>query len=234
MTSRRDTIFMITLVVCAVATTATVLYQQFSRPASLTAQLERDPVLVDSWEDLLEAGLRSGPPEAAVRLIEFADFECPYCADFHKRLKALRATHPAQVSVTFIHFPLDGHRFALSAARASECAAEQGHFEAMQDQLFAGQQSFGLQPWKDYAKSAGVPDLAAFDACVGRTEHVARIESGKLAGARLDIKGTPTLIVNGWRLPSPPTAEVLDAMVKAVVDGKSPISVIGGRSEVMP
>jgi protein-disulfide isomerase len=94
----------------------------------------------------------------------------------------------------------------------------------MYDRLFDEQESFGLKPWSDYAKEAGVPDLVRFDTCIKETGSVARIEEGKRLGQKLDIKATPTLIVNGWMLGRPPTADELDAMVKAVLSGKSPVA----------
>jgi protein-disulfide isomerase len=126
-----------------------------------------------------------------------------------------------------MHFPLRGHRFAIPAARVSECAGEQGRFEAMHDQLFEGQDSFGLKPWSEYATAAGVPDLAQFDACIKNSGPVRRIEEGKQLGTQIDVQGTPTLVINGWKLGHPPTAEELDAMIKAVLAGKEPVSGAG-------
>ena len=123
-----------------------------------------------------------------------------------------------------MHFPLSGHRFALPAARVAECAGEQGRFEAMYDQLYDGQESFGLKPWAEYATAAGVPDLTAFDECIKRTGPVSRIEADKQLGAKLNIQATPTLIVNGWMLVHPPSAAELDAMVKEILAGKSPVA----------
>lgn len=74
---------------------------------------------------------------------------------------------------------------------------------------------------------ASVPDLAAFDRCIKKIDRIPRVEAGKELGARFDVKGTPTIVINGWKLGQPPTAEELDAMLRAVRAGKSPIS---GRS----
>src|SRR5260370_32414860 len=103
-----------------------------------------------------------GSTQAPVQLLEFADFECPFCATFHKDVKSLRTRYPTQVALTYVHFPLPMHRFAEAAARVAECASDQGRFEAMYDQLFDEQDSFGLKPLSEYATKAGVSDRAAF------------------------------------------------------------------------
>jgi protein-disulfide isomerase len=220
-----DGVLTATLVVCAVITTGVLLHREFATPLPAPGQSPvQRPVLVRDWKAHLTKGVLLGSSGAPVQLIEFADFECPFCGDFHKKLKALRDRYPNKVSLVYMHFPLPGHRFALPAARVAECASEQGRFEAMYDQLFDGQESFGLKPWAEYATAADVPDLTAFDVCIKRTGPVSRIEEDTQLGKKLDIRATPTLIVNGWMLGQPPTAEELDAMVKAILAGKSPVA----------
>jgi protein-disulfide isomerase len=182
------------------------------------------PKFVKNWRAELGKGVPLGSPSAQVQLIEFADFECPFCGNFHKTLKALQLRYPSQVSLTYMHFPLPGHRFAVPAARVAECAADQGRFEPMYDHLFDEQDSFGLKPWRDYAMAAGVPDLTAFDACIKRTDPISRVEEGKALGSTLDVQGTPTIIINGWKLGSPPTEDELDGMVKKILAGRTPVS----------
>lgn len=224
MTIKLDSVITVTLMICAITTTGVVLRREFLSPSTPVARDEHRPVLVPSWREAMSKGIRLGPAQAPVQLIEFADFECPFCGDFHKKLKLLRDRYPTQVSLTYIHFPLPMHRFAMPAAQVAECAGEQGHFERMYDELFEGQESFGLKPWKDYATAAGVPDLAAFDACIKKTDPIPRIVEGKALGARLDVQGTPTIIVNGWKLGRPPSEEELDGMVKKILAGRGPVS----------
>ena len=220
-----DTILTTTLVMCAVITTGAVIKREFF-PSAQNAQMtaEHKPALIPHWQQYLDKGIHMGPQQAKVQLIEFADFECPFCQSFHKTLKTIRDRYPDQVSLEYVHFPLPMHRFAVPAARVAECAGDQGRFEAMYDQLLDGQDSFGLKPWSDYATSAGVPDLKAFDECIRRSDPVPRIEQGKELGKKLDVQGTPTLIVNGWKLGHPPSEEELDGMVKKILAGKSPVS----------
>jgi len=218
-----DAIITAILVVCALVTTTILIHRELWPSASPRLPIEDKPVLIARWRDSLDKGIRLGPVDAPVQLVEFADFECPFCASFHTTLKTVREQYRAQVSVVYVHFPLPMHRFALPAARASECAADQDRFEAIYDQLFEGQNSFGLKSWSEYAKAAGVVDLSAFDDCVKKTGTIARVAEGVRVGKELDVQGTPTVIVNGWKLGHPPSVKELDGMIKAVLAGKSPV-----------
>lgn len=93
----------------------------------------------------------------------------------------------------------------------------------MYDQLFEGQDQFGLKSWDDFATAAGVPDMVAFDACIKKADPIRRVEEGKALGAKLDIKGTPTIIINGWKLGHPPSEAELDQMVQRILAGKQPV-----------
>jgi protein-disulfide isomerase len=216
----------VVLVVCAVATTVVVVRREFfvSHARNLSPTSEQATVALEGWQSALDKGVRMGPAGAPIQLIEFGDFECPFCASFHHTLKELRARYPMQTAVTYVHFPLPSHRFAMLAARVAECAGDQGKFEAIYDQLYDGQAEFGLKAWDDFATEAGVPDIVAFDKCVKNRDPIARIEQGMELGKKFDIRATPTVIVNGWKLGHPPTLDELNAMVQAVLAGKSPIS----------
>jgi protein-disulfide isomerase len=217
-----DSIVGVTLVACALIVTGIVVRREVLGSAAL-ARAEQKPVMIAHWREGLEKGVRIGPREAPVQLIEFADFECPYCASFHKVLNDLRIRYPTQVALTFVHFPLPMHRFAEPAARVAECAGDQGRFEAMHGLLFEQQDKFGLKSWSEFATEAGVADNAAFEACIKSTDPIPRVVEGKALGKELDVKGTPTVVINGWKLGRPPMLDELDQMVKAILAGKSPV-----------
>lgn len=219
-----NSILTCTLVICAVTTTALVVHRQFfAQPINIAEPPLRRPVFVREWRSYFEKAVRFGPHNAPIQLIEFADFECPFCASFHATLKRLREQYPIQVSLAFVHYPLSGHRFAEPAARIVECAGEQGRFEEMHDRLFEQQDQFGMKLWREFAIGAGVPDLAAFESCILKTDPIPRVVEGKRLGQQLNIQGTPTLIINGWKLSVPPSAEELDRMVRAILAGRSPV-----------
>ena len=219
-----DRIANATLVICAVLTTGVVVYKQLLAPAERPpAAASPEPVFVENWQAHLEKAVRLGPPDAAVKLIEFADFECPYCARFHEMLRELRTKYPEAVAVYFVHYPLEMHRFAEPAARAAECAGQQGRFEAMHDVLFTQQRSIGLKNWSEFAAEAGVADLSMFESCRKSTDPLPRVMDGRQLADELQVKGTPTLLVNGWKLGSPPGRGELERMVKAILSGQSPL-----------
>jgi protein-disulfide isomerase len=142
------------------------------------------------------AGTRIGPADAAVTIIEFSDFQCPYCRVMAGRLRELRRKHPGEVALVYRHFPLSYHPYARSAARASVCADEQGRFEAFHDAVFARQDSLSEAAWPRLAKLAGVADAKRFDECLAGAASLARVERDVAAGRQLGISGTPSLLVN--------------------------------------
>ncbi len=92
----------------------------------------------------------------------------------------------------------------------------------MRSLLFEKQQAFGSVPWTDFAKQVGIPDIKQFDACVNDTRPVERVEKGKKLGEEMGVRGTPTIIVNGWKLPVLPSSEDFDKIVKNVMQGRPP------------
>lgn len=210
------------LVLCAVLTTGLVIRRELLSPPTSIVATDK-PVFLKKWRAGLKKGFQMGESSARVQLLEFADFECPFCATFHMTLKRLRAHYPKDIAVTFIHFPLPGHRFAEPAARAAECAANQGRFEEMHDALFQGQGSFGVKPWSQFASKAGVLNLAAFQSCVQNEIPLKQIDQGLVLGKELEVRGTPTIVINGWKFAPPPTERDLERIVKAVLAGEGPV-----------
>src|SRR6266853_962334 len=207
MKHKLDALIAATLVICALVTTGLVVRREFFAPAGTPAPVDQKPLFIRDWRIHLGNGVHIGPARAPVQLLEFADFECPFCARFHRELKGLRTRYSSQVALTYVHFPLPMHRFAEPAARAAECADDQGRFESMHDLLFEQQDRFGLKPWSEFAIEAGVADRASFEACIERTEAIPRVTEGKALGNQLDVQGTPTVIINGWKLARPPNLE---------------------------
>lgn len=93
----------------------------------------------------------------------------------------------------------------------------------MHDRLYEEQKELGLKPWSEFASGAAIPDLALFDSCIRSNDPIQRVIEGRHLGEQLDVQGTPTLIVNGWKLARPPSMEGLDRMLKAVLNGKRPV-----------
>jgi thiol-disulfide isomerase/thioredoxin len=120
-----------------------------------------------NWERLPELGIRTGIEDARVRIVIFSDFECPSCAMFHPVLTQLLQKYPETVSTHYIHYPLSYHKFALPAARASNCAAEEGRFDQWADILFRKQDSLGIKSWGAFAFESGITDTLRIAQCAG-------------------------------------------------------------------
>jgi protein-disulfide isomerase len=211
------------LVLCALSAACLVVRREFIQSSmAMAAATEPQAIYIDGWEDALATGLRSGSANAPVQVVEFADFECPWCARFEATVRAIRGKYPDQVAFTFAYYPLPQHSFAATAAHAAECAHTQGRFEAMRSRLFEKQQAFGSLPWIEFATEAGIPDLRQFETCMTDTQTFERVEHGKKLAEKLGVRATPTIIVNGWKFSMPPTLDQFDEIVKNVVDGRPP------------
>jgi protein-disulfide isomerase len=222
---RFERVINVVLAIAAVAIAATFVYREFAHPsaAELTgADPSAPPRYVANWKEALNAGIQIGDTAAPVKVVEFGDFECPYCRHFDSTMHAVEARYPKAVSLVFVHFPLPSHRFARPAARVAECAARQGRFAAVHDLLYEKQDSFGLKTWSSYAKDAGVPDSSGFAACAVDTTTIPRVEAGINLGRKLGVHATPTVIVNGWEFAVPPTDTSLSSTVDALLAGKRP------------
>jgi protein-disulfide isomerase len=202
------------MVVCAVGATGFTAWRSIS-PAA-TAQQSGAIVLPrpqPDWQEYASAGRVIGPPDAPIAIVEFADFQCSFCRVFKTFVDSLNRRYPGQVKLVYRHLPSPSHPFAVAAARASECAAQQGRFEAMYDALYGGQALIGIQPWWWFAATAQVPDSAAFDRCVRATDDIAALVADTAAAKRLAIDGTPTILIDGMRLDGVPPLDSLEAYV---------------------
>jgi protein-disulfide isomerase len=136
-----------------------------------------------------------GDSEASFRIVEFSDFQCPFCRALHGTLQQLRARYPAELAVVYRQFPLSIHPFARDAAIASECAAAQGGFSEYADLIFAKHDSLGSLPWEVIAARAGITDTALFRECRRGKTATARVDADVAAGTQLAIPGTPALVI---------------------------------------
>ncbi|MEU4327380.1 Na+/H+ antiporter NhaA [Nonomuraea dietziae] len=166
--------------------------------------LEPDEPLPDTLAVPVHAGDHSrGPEDAAVTLVEYGDFECPYCGRLYEILERLRERRP-DVRMVFRHFPLrEMHPRSLPAALAAEAAGEAGRFWEMHDVLYRNQDRLGDAELERYAADLGVRPWT------GRDEHLRRIEEDESSGLDSGVRGTPTLFVNGARYTGPLTLEAL-------------------------
>src|SRR5262249_39714286 len=139
-----------------------------------------------------------GRKQAPVTVVEFSDFQCPFCRRAADLIAEVRARYGAEVRVVFRNFPLPYHNSAHLAAEASLAAHEQGKFWEMHDQLFAHQTTLDRAAIDGFARELGL-DLARFDAALDHGKFAAAVNADLLAGGPF-VEGTPTLFVNGRKL----------------------------------
>lgn len=137
-----------------------------------------------------------GPEKAAVTLVEFSDFQCPFCARVGPTLQQVREAYPDQVRIVFKHLPLDFHSKAWPAAAAAEAAGRQGKFWEMHDKIFANQNAMAPEKYAEWARELGL-DLARFEKDRVSADVKARIDADKKEAAQLGATGTPSFFVNG-------------------------------------
>lgn len=137
-----------------------------------------------------------GPHDAAVQMVEFSDFQCPFCRRVQPTLVALREKYGEKLHLVYRHLPLaEIHSGARAAAEASECAADQGKFWPYHDLLFENSQQVASKDLQGYARRAGVPDLGAFTACLAQRRHASRVETDLAAARDLGMGGTPSFFI---------------------------------------
>lgn len=213
-----------TVVMCvsALALAGTALSIARTRSADAAPPGPDAPRAVAGWRALADPARAMGPRGAPVQIVEFSDFQCPYCATAANRLRALQERYPGRIAVTYRHFPLrDIHPHAAAAALASECAGEQGRFREYHDLLFARQDSIGRTPWEALAAEAGVPDGAGFRRCVDEQRYRARVDEDVRAANRLDVRATPTFVVEGTLYTGLPADAVLDSLLAPALAASS-------------
>jgi protein-disulfide isomerase len=146
-----------------------------------------------------------GSPMAPVTIVEFSDFECPYCGEAHPLLKHILREHEGQVRLVFMHYPLDAHPHAAPAARAAIAAGNQGRFWEMHDLLFDNQSALENEDLIGYASELGL-DMVRFEEDFRAASTQAKVEASRELGQELGVQGTPTIFVNGRRFSEPPRA----------------------------
>jgi protein-disulfide isomerase len=140
-----------------------------------------------------------GPADAAVTLVEYGDYECPYCGAAYPIIKQVQARMGEQLRFVFRNFPITtSHPHAEQAAEAAEAAATQGEFWEMHDLLYENQERLRDEDLRGYAERLEL-DGESFGRELDEHVHAARVHEDFLSGVRSGVNGTPTLFINGLR-----------------------------------
>jgi len=137
-----------------------------------------------------------GPASAPITIVEFSDYQCPFCARVNPTLEQVRKTYGDQVKIVFKDFPLPNHPQAPKASEAGHCANEQGKYWELHDLMFANQRALNVPDLKQYASGLGL-DMAKFNQCLDSGKHAGLVASGLAQGESMGVNSTPTLYING-------------------------------------
>jgi protein-disulfide isomerase len=168
-------------------------------------------------------GFTLGSDSAPVEVVEYSDFECPFCARFATlQMPAVRRQliETGVVRWRFRDFPLPSHGYSRYAAHAAQCAGEQGRFWEMHDAMFADHSwaQTGKNPRRLFnamAERSGV-DLDGYKACMESNRFAGRIEAARQEGEARGVGGTPTFYVNGAQFRSNPTSDAFKALADSL------------------
>jgi protein-disulfide isomerase len=139
-----------------------------------------------------------GPADAWVTIVEFGDFECPYCGAVEPTIKELDAERPG-LRWVYKEFPLSFHPRALPAAIAAECAGAQGHFWEMHDLLYLYQDAQGDTDLANYARQIGL-DVTQWQTCLTSADPINRIAADESDATSARVNATPSFFINGQSL----------------------------------
>ena len=183
------------------------------------AEAVKKPLAPELWEQLVAGEPPSfGPKDAAVTVVEYSDFECPYCVTAAQTLSLLKAQYGEHVRFIFRQLPLPSHPNAQLAAEASLEANAQGKFWEMHDYLFANQENLGRPSLEGYAKRLGL-DEAAFSRALDDRRHRGAVQSDVALAKQAGAVGAPLIFVDGKRIANATDfeaiADAIDARLRA-------------------
>lgn len=170
----------------------------------------------------IENSYSLGPADAPITIVEFSDYQCPYCRRWHDEVyETLLAAYPGQIKFVYKHLPLDSiHPEAIPAAEAAMCAGEQDAFWQFHEKLFGGE-SLGNQIYVQYAQDLGL-DMQTFRACVSDRKYQQAVETDTNFAVDLGIRSTPTFFINGLAIVGAQPLDVFKQVIDKELAGEIP------------
>ena len=164
-----------------------------------------------------------GPEDAPITLIEFSDYECPYCGRWHEQVfTKLRQEYPDTVRIVYRDFPLTSiHPNAVPAAEAANCANEQDSYWEFHEKLFSGEYGLGEQAYVQYADDLGL-DMEQFEECLESGRYNDEVMADYQYAASLGVRSTPTFFLNGIPLVGAQPYEVFKEVIEKELAGEIP------------
>lgn len=162
----------------------------------------------------------AGSPEAPATLVEYGDYQCPYCGAAHPIVNRLRRHFGTRLRFVFRNFPLtQAHPYAMVAAEAAEAAALLGKFWEMHDFIYEHQEELGPDILPVWAQEIGLA-LEEFGTAIRKSEITKRIKEDRMSGIRSGVNGTPCFFINGVRYDDAADYEPLRAALEGQINAK--------------
>ncbi len=171
------------------AAAAPTAAQQAAAAAAAKTTIDVSKIAVVDKEDHIR-----GDADAEITMIEYSDFQCPFCDRFHPTAKQVAEEYKGKVRWIYRHFPLSFHDEAINAAEASECAGEQNKFWEYGDKLFENQSDLGAVLYKKLATDLGL-NVSQFETCMSSDKYLAHISTDESEGASAGVTGTPGIFI---------------------------------------
>lgn len=176
--------------------------------------------LLERVEVPLDGSPMTGPQDAPITIVEFSDFQCPFCARTVGMIHEVTEKYKGKIKMVYKFFPLAMHDRAKIAGKAALAAGEQGKFWEYHDVLLGKQQEWGAAPepnkvFIQIAKDMGL-DTAKFEKDMGKPEYDKRITDDMALGHKIEVSATPTFVINGVKLRGPRDAEMFIRVIEAV------------------
>lgn len=188
--------------------------------ASLQERYKAETLLEPFRIPVEAIGPALGPADAPVTLVEFSDFECPYCVRIYPTLQQVVKKYGDKVRLVYRQFPLDIHDNAFKASEASLCADEQGKFWEIHNAMFDNMQMVKSGSFGELANTLGL-DMKAFNICMASGKYASRVEQDMEDGSIVGVTGTPATFVNGRLVSGAISMERLTAMIDEELARKS-------------
>jgi len=165
----------------------------------LKAEAKVETLLKPPRVQVAAEGPSKGPAAAPITIVEFSDFQCPFCSKAEETVDKVMKSYDGKVRLVYRDYPLPFHPQAQKAAEAAHCAGDQGKYWEMHEKLFANQKALEPTALKGYAKELKL-DQGKFDKCLDSGEKAKIVEANKKAGEQVGVNGTPAFFVNGVML----------------------------------
>lgn len=194
---------------------------QASGPVAEAPVATQEPQYV-RYDVSSEGAYALGPKDAPITIVEFSDFQCPYCRRWHEQVyQPLLAAYPGKIRMVYRHLPLTSiHPDAFPAAEAAMCAGEQDAFWKYHDKLFSSE-SLGSEIYTQYAQELSL-DMTAFGACMAKHKYQEAIQTDSDFAVDLGIRSTPTFFINGLAIVGAQPLDVFKQVIDKELAGEIP------------